>query len=292
MSDDQIQRFLFDGISARGEIVRLHAEFKTLIEDHDYPDAVKILLGEAMAAVSLLVETLKFKGKLTLQIQGDGDISLLVMQADDQQNIRGMAQFSGKPSGESLFDLFGKAQMTITLQGVQARQGYQGVVTMDQSTLAACLEGYFQQSEQLDTHIQLYVDADRVVGLFLQAMPETSEHSLTEEEWQTLCVLSHTLGFKEVMSIDNKTVIQRLFSEYDVRLFDAKPVNFSCACSKEKIDQTLIGLGQDELVALLEEEGVVQVDCEFCLQRYEYDSVDIALLFSDSVAVDINEVPH
>ena len=71
--NDNISRFLFEHAPVRGEFVRLDETWRTVLDRHQYPPAVRALLGDMLAAAALLTATLKFDGSLIMQIQGTGD---------------------------------------------------------------------------------------------------------------------------------------------------------------------------------------------------------------------------
>jgi len=102
---DIIQRFLFEHAPLRGEIVHLEATWHAVLERHDYPPAVRALLGEMMAAAALLTATLKFGGTLIMQIQGKGPVKLLVVECTSDHHMRATAKWSQVPATGALLDL-------------------------------------------------------------------------------------------------------------------------------------------------------------------------------------------
>lgn len=274
---DQLQRFLFENLAIRGELVHLDATWRAALEGRDYPPVVRGLLGEAMAAAALLAATLKFDGSLTLQVQGDGPIPLLVVEASAARTVRGLAHWQGEVEPGALASLFGSGRMVITLDPGMGRERYQGVVELEGASLADAIDNYLARSEQLDTRLWLVADAQSVAGLLVQKLPE-EQHD--EDAWNRVLTLGETISDSELLKLEPREIIHRLFHEEDIRLFEAEPVAFRCSCSREKVADALHGLGYDEVMDILSSEGTIEVNCEFCNRHYSFDAVDAEQIFA------------
>lgn len=274
---DSLSRFLFEQTAIRGNLVHLDASWRAILANHDYPDAVRAVLGDAMAAVALLAATIKFDGSLVLQAQGQGPLRTVVAQMTHERTIRGLAHWDGEvPVEGGLAGCFGEGRLVLT---VERRDGepYQGVVPLEGRSLAAAIERYFRDSEQLPTRLWLAADGQRAAGLLLQRLPGDAD---LEEDWERIGMLAATITPAELLQLSRHTLLHRLFHEEAVRLFDAEPIAFRCGCSRTRIADTIRLLGEDEVNALLEEQGVVQVTCEFCNREYRLDQVDVRQLFA------------
>ncbi len=288
---DQIQRFLFDDTHVRGVLVGLESSYQQVLERHNYPPVVAQLLGEMLAAVSLLSSTLKFEGRLSLQARGEGAISMLMVECTHQRNLRGIARWSGEVDGaQSLSGLLCQGHLVMTIEPEHG-QRYQGVVPLEGDSLAACLEIYFERSEQLATRIILAADGQRSCGLLLQALP-AARTTQTEEDWSRLTYLADTLTAEELLSLSNETLLTRLYHEEQVRLFDAEPLRFSCDCSRQRSARALQTLGRAELDAYLGQQPTIHIDCQFCNQRYSFDAADVAAMFAGAAPQDENPTRH
>ena len=281
MSDaDLRQRFLFPDSDIRGEVVRLESSLAPALQARDYPMAVQGLLSEAMAAVVLMASTLKFQGRLALQARGEGPVSLLLAESTHEGEIRGLAhhQASAAQTG-GLVSLLGQdGLMAITIKPERGNQ-YQGVVPMAGSSLGACLEGYFAQSEQLPTRLWLAAGNGRAAGLLLQQLPDRVAHRQHNEQvWQHVTTLADTLTMEELLDLPATTVLHRLFHEEPPQLPAAQPVRFGCTCSRERVVNSLISLGVDELKAILDEDGEITLTCDFCQKSEHLDAVDLGQL--------------
>jgi len=273
---DILQRFLFEDSDIRGELVHLKACINALSERHPYPKPVLQLLSQALTAVSLLSATIKFEGSLILQTQTDGAIHLLVAQSDNNQHIRGLAKWDEQRLQDT--HLLGNGHLAITIIPDNAKeQRYQGVVSMSEESLSLTLETYFAQSEQLMTKVWLSADDNISAGLLLQKLPNTQKQ--TWEYWEHIEILANTLTEKELLYLENEEILRRLFHEEQVRLFEPTPVIFQCQCSIEKMEQAIVTFGKQAIEEILQTQQVVDVTCEFCNRRYEFDRVDIARIF-------------
>lgn len=290
LESDSLSNFLFENADVRGEIVHLDASWKQVLERHEYPPVLRSLLGEMMAAAVLLIGTLKFKGKLTLQLKGDGPVTLGLVECTSERLLRGLIHWQGDVDQcVGLASLLGKGVLAITLE--QEPQGkkekterYQGIVEVVGDSLAQSLEHYLQNSEQLETRMWLTADEKAVAGILLQRLPAKKTENIADEDaWPRMVHLADTVKDEELLLLSADQIIHRLFYEEDVRLFSAVPVAFRCACSRERVQNTLRMLGEAQVLSVLEEQGMVSVDCEFCRQHYEFDAVDVAAVFAAGV---------
>ncbi|WOT05187.1 Hsp33 family molecular chaperone HslO [Shewanella youngdeokensis] len=277
MTKDNLHRYLFENASVRGELVQLEKSYQEVIAAHDYPQAIQQLLGQLMAATSLLTATLKFSGDISVQLQGDGPVSLAVINGNNLQQLRGVSRWTGDIANDSpMQTLFGKGYMVITLTPDDGER-YQGVVALDKETLAECLETYFEQSEQLPTKIKLFADTKQAAGMFLQVLPTDGEHN---NEFEHLSVLTETVKQEEMFDLEATDVLHRLYHDEEVLLFDPVAVTFSCTCSKERSAQAIRTVAKAEVDAIIAEEGRIEMGCEYCNSKYTFDGIDVEAIFA------------
>lgn len=290
---DQLHRFIFDNVPVRGEIVQLQSSWQSILDRHEYPPVIRDVLGEAMAATVLLSATIKFLGSITLQIQSNGPVSMLVVQVKTDKTVRAMASYEEDEELQpGLKNLFGDAQLVITIEMDSAAERYQGIVELGDKNIAAALEEYFRSSEQLETRLWLAADEHHAGGFLLQQMPGESSADGERDDWNRLVILANTLKDDELKTLSAKELLQRLFHEDNIRLFTPDLVEFACSCSKEKIEKTLHTLGYEEVKDVLDQQGSVGVDCNFCNQHYEFDSIDVETMFTDGVRIYAPETRH
>ncbi len=286
---DCLHRFVFERTDVRGELVRLDASWRAVLDRQEYPDAVRQLLGQALAAVTLLSATIKFDGFLHLQLSGEGPVELLLVEVTAQRTVRGLARWSGEVPAAPLDAPAANAALTLTIDSGGGRERYQGLVAVEGDNLAATLEDYFRQSEQLDTRLWLAADAQRAAGMLLQRLPGATPDA---DAWNRDVVLGETVTDPELLQLPARELVRRLFHEEDLRLFEPEPVSFRCPCSRERIETVLRGLGYAEVRDILEEQGEVSVTCEFCSQSHAFDAVDVERLFAAADQPDVPSTRH
>lgn len=276
-SRDQFRRFIFENSQIRGAWVRLASSYEEITAQASYPDTVRRLLGESLAASVLMSGTLKFEGTIALQASGQGPLRTLMAECSHDRGIRGIAHFDdGAGDLDTLDELLGRGQMAITISP-QRGQRYQGVVPRERPTLAGCLEDYFLRSEQLATRLFLFADEGTGSGLLLQRLPGDSHAD--DELWERVNHLADTVTAEELLELDSNTVLHRLFHEEEVRLFETEPVRFRCSCSRERTLGALEAIGEDECYSILEEQGSIEMDCQFCHAHYRFTPMDVEHLF-------------
>ncbi len=305
---DSLQRFLLQGAPVRGEIVSLDTSWNEVIQRHDLPNSVRDRLGELSAAALLLSASLKFDGTLVLQIHGDGPVTLFVVECNASGSFRATVKLregATVPENASLSELVnvhGSGRFVVTLDPrvrSASRQPYQGIVPFEGESVAQVLEHYMARSEQVPTRLWLAADSHRCVGLLLQRLPEeggkphgpvqsrSSEASTTIQDtdgWGRMQLLADTIQSDELLGLPAGQVLQRLFWQEPLHAFDARGCQFACSCSREKVASMLRTLGREEIESILVEQGMVNIDCDFCNRGYRFDAIDCAGLFVTGVS--------
>ncbi|MFW3898767.1 Hsp33 family molecular chaperone HslO [Pseudomonas bharatica] len=281
---DFTQRFIFDERDVRGELVSLETSYARVLEKHPYPQPVAQLLGELMAAAALLVGTLKFDGLLILQARSDGPVPLLMVECSSEREIRGIARYDGDALGvdAGLRELMPNGVLALTIDPHHGKR-YQGVVELDGADLAESFTNYFVMSEQLGTRFWLSADGKRARGMLLQQLPVDRQPDADEraDSWAHVSAIANTLSRDEQLGLDSETLLHRLYHEDAVRLFDIQPLQFRCSCSRERSGNALVSLGlEDARELLVEHGGEIEVDCQFCNERYRFDTADVEQLFA------------
>ena len=293
---DQLKKFLSEDRSVRIESVHMHHAWQAAQAHHNYPPSVAALLGELVAASTLLAATLKFDGSLLLQLQGDGAIAWMVVECRADMSIRATVKLRDRPLPiqrdlQTLLNPGGTAKFIVVLdppKNTLGRQAYQGIVPLEGDSIAEALEQYMLRSEQLDTRIWLAADTEHCTGLLLQRLPlqggnQQAEVSSAHETWDRTQRLAETLSTKEMLEATQDDLLHRLFWEEMLLIFEAKPIAWKCSCTRERVADMLKMLGRNEVQDILETQGKIEVACEFCGQPYLFDGVDSALLFQPLV---------
>lgn len=249
-----------------------------------------------MAASALLAATLKMEGALVLQIQGKGILKLLVVECTADFNMRATAKWdsdlsAAELSQQAFSELIGAGQFVITVDPKNGGgQAYQGIVPIEGDSISEILQNYMQRSEQIDTRIWLTCDEHAAAGMLLQKLPDQPEQDA--DAWNRTTLLAASVKPEELLQLPAKQLLHLLFNEEDVRLFAAQPVKFHCGCSRTSVGAMLRLLGSHEVASILEEQGNVEVNCDFCNAQYVFDKVDAEQLFAAEIVVPASKAKH
>ena len=284
---DQLHRYLFEQFAVRGELVTVSETWKQILENHNYPLPVKNLLGELLVATSLLTATLKFAGDITVQLQGDGPMTLAVINGNNQQQMRGVARVQGDvPENADLKTLVGNGYLVITISPEEGER-YQSVVGLEGDTLAACLEDYFMRSEQLPTRLFIRtgeVDGQPAAGgMLLQVLPAQDAQT---NDFEHLATLTETVKAEELFNLSATDVLWRLYHEEEVTVYDPQAVEFKCTCSRERCAGALKTLPDEEIDSIMAEDGEIDMNCDYCGTHYVFNSMDIAEIRNNASPAD------
>lgn len=276
---DSFQRFIFEKLDIRGAIVQLETSWQGMQHGRAYPRQVLELLGQTTAVTTLIGSQLKTPGRLTFQLQGEGPVSLLVVDCDEQLRLRGMAKASPILTASTASELIGNGRLLLTLQTNDNPQPYQSFVPIEGENVSAIFENYLALSEQQPTRLFLFADGDRACGLFLQKLPETpGQHEADEDGWNRVQQLAATVRPDE-FGLPASELLHRLFAEEDVRLFEPHPVVYHCPRDEEKVKGALLSLGRGEVQAILEEHGEIRVHDDICNHEYVFGEEVLEELF-------------
>ena len=272
-------RFIFDDQPVRSLHVQLQSVWQHIVQRKPYPAAIRSALGELLAAGVLLSSNLKLPGKLILQIQGQGDLKMLVAETDSNHSCRATARWDEQANlddGRSLIELLGEnAVFGITLQPNEG-EPWQGIVPLEGSNIAEMLSAYMRRSEQLDTHISLAASEHAAGGLLLQRLPE---QQIDADAWTHYTTLADTVTPQELIELDAQHLLYRLFHETPPRVFEPEQIEFACTCSRGKVSDMLLLLGGQEVGNIVAEQGSIAIDCDFCGEKYVFDDTDVQALF-------------
>jgi molecular chaperone Hsp33 len=289
---DTLQRFIFDKARVRGELVRLDEVWREVRRRREYPEAVRGVLGELVAASVMLAATVKFQGgALILQIQGGGPVDLLVVECQADLTLRAMARWeSGLDAlgpSPTLRALASGGRCALTIDPGPGLVAYQGIVPLEGASAADVLARYMARSEQIETLFALAADEDRAAGLLLQKLPAAVGKTAAQEDpdlWSRACRLLRTVTRAELLELPEREILRRLFHEEDLRLFESLPVRFACRCSRERVAGVIRMIGAEEARGVIAERRRLDVTCEFCGEGYAFDHAETERALADEAS--------
>ncbi|EGU33714.1 Hsp33-like chaperonin [Vibrio sp. N418] len=287
ITNNVLNRYLFEDLSVRGEMVQLDEAYQQIIASKEYPVALQKLLGELLVSTTLLTATLKFEGSITIQLQGDGPVSLAVINGDHDQKIRGVARWEGDiADNATLHEMMGKGYLVITIEPKKGER-YQGVVGLEGENLTQVIENYFANSEQLKTRLWIRTGElngkAHAAGMLIQIMPDGTGSA---EDFEHLEQLTNTVKDEELFGLEAQELLYRLYNQDKVRLFEPQPVVFHCGCSRERSGAAIITVNRTEINDILAEEGSVSLHCDYCGTTYSFNESEVEELFINAQSGD------
>jgi molecular chaperone Hsp33 len=277
---DAVHRFLLEDLDIRGALVQLGPSWAAMNSRRNYAAPVRELLGEMAAVTALIGSNLKTAGRLSFQLQGNGPVSMLVMDCNEQLHLRGMAKSELSADADAniarVGDLLGDGRLVLTLQPKTAQTPYQSVVPLVGDTLAAIFEHYLTQSEQQPARLWLAATADTACGLFLQKLPNADV--LDPDGWNRIEQLAATVHPDE-LALPPATLLTRLFSAENVRLFEPRQASWHCPRDEEKVRNMLLSLGREEVESMLADAEIIAIEDEICGHEYRFGAEIIDELF-------------
>ena len=284
----EVTRFMFEELDICGAVVRLSDAWRQMHEARDYPHQVQHLLGEMTAVAAMIGSNFKQPGRLTFQAQGQGALSLLVVDCEEvggQLLLRGMARCAEElaQTPQSLRDLLGEGHLLFSLHGDAAEPPYQSFVALEGHSIAEIFEGFMSQSAQQPARLWLFADETLATGLFLQTLPPRplAEGAVPPDAdgWNRVQQLAATLRAGD-LHLPVHTLLSRLFAEETLRVFDPCPVTYYCPRDEGKVRAMLTSLGREEVAAILAEQGEILIRDEICNHEYRFGQHILDELFS------------
>lgn len=274
--NDNIMRFTIDGAPIRGQVVRLEQAWQHILSRGEYSAPVECLLGEMVVMTAMLAHGIKLDGSVILQIRGSGPVTTAMAECMNRQRLRGIVRSDGDVANSTnVSTLCGEGQFAITLKPDRG-EPYQSLVTLHEGDITDNVEAYFATSEQLPSRFWTATSDTAAAGLMLQRLPGESED---DDAWSRAQILAETVEDRELLELPADELLRRLFHEEQVRVHPPSPLQFGCACTRQRSSGALKLMGAKEVNEILEEAGEVIVTCEFCGARYTYDGIDARMLF-------------
>ena len=286
-SKDTLHRFIFEDTDIRGNYVKLNHTIEEATQHQALPQNIHIALGELMIASSLLASTLKLDGSLTLQIQTNGPLKLLIAECNENLGIRGTVKWNGPIESIAPIDLIKEGHFIITLIQKNAKTPYQGIVPMEGNSISELLENYMLRSEQIQTKLWIHSQENIFHGILIQKLPfnssaEALDHDAMTSAWEDIA-MSADKSFKTIHpELEASKILQTIFSSETIRLFDPSYPNFACSCSKKSVENMLRLIGKKECESIIEEQSSITIHCDFCNECYKYSEDEVEFIFNES----------
>ena len=154
-----------------------------------------------------------------------------------------------------------------------------GTVDLLGGEIAEDIAGYFVESEQIPTACALgvLVDRDQSVksagGYLIQLMPGAGEDTIARVEGGVMAAGNVSAMLER--DPDPEHMLRTVLSDFEVKILESDPVEYRCACSRERVERALISLGKGELESMLREQGGCELTCQFCDSVYRFTAQDL-----------------
>lgn len=296
---DLLKKYLFEDLSVRIQTVNLTQTWHDICEHQEFEPILRNLLGELSAAAVLLASNIKQEGTLILQLHGQGPIQLLVVECNEElqlratMNVRQEFAIKATDTFQELLNYNGEGRFSVWFDPSNRpaeQQPYQGIVPIEGNNVAEVLKNYMRTSEQIDTQFHLAANDDKATGMLIQRIPHSGGMHLisveeADEAWERAKILCRTIMPEEQLAIDEEHLVARVFYEEELRTYEPQAITAFCSCTKERVAAALKMLGRAEVESILEEMGQIEVKCHFCGKPYVYDPIDSAQLFLEDAQI-------
>ncbi|KMT22671.1 Hsp33 family molecular chaperone HslO [Clostridium cylindrosporum] len=261
---------------------------------HNLSPLASAALGRLLSAGSILGLMSKGeKDKITISMNGGGEAGNILVATNSTGNVKGYISNPAvtlPPNEAGKLDVggaVGKNGVLNIIRDLGLREPYVGQVPIYTGEIGDDLAYYFTVSEQVPSAVSLGVlvnpeDASikSAGALIIQMMPDAPE------------MLADVITFRleeipplSTLISEGKTaedIINLLFDDMDLKIYETIEVNYECDCSRERVEKTLLSIGEAELNKIKEEEESINVECHFCEKEYKFTSDDIDELIKEA----------
>lgn len=284
MSDYLVRAIGFNG-SVRAFAVSSTETVGEAQRRHDTWPTASAALGRTMTAGVMMGAMQKGDDQLTIKVQGDGPIGAIIVDANAKGEVRGYAM---NPHVDFELNQFGKLDVrrAVGTQGSLSvvkdaglRDYFTGQVELVSGELGEDFAYYFTKSEQTPSAVGLgvLVNPDQTIkaagGFIVQVMPGVDDETITQIE-EALSKIEPVSKMIE-KGFTPEEILEAVLGKEHVEILDRQDVTFSCNCSKDRFSNALIGLGEEELQAMIDEDHGAEAECHFCMEKYSYSEDEL-----------------
>ena len=253
---------------------------ETARQKHDTSPVVTAALGRLLTAGSMMGSMLKGEEDLlTLQVTGDGPMGGMTVTADSKGHVKGYAnepQVILPANSQGKLDVGGAVGSGIlrVIQDSGLKDPYVGQPVLQTGEIAEDLTYYFATSEQVPSSVGLGVlmERDNTVrqagGFIVQLMPFAEEETISRLEQNLGKIRSVTSMLDEGLTPEE--LLGLVLEGMDIQFRDTCEVEFSCSCSKERVEKALISIGREEIDKMIADGEPIEVKCHFCNKGYQF----------------------
>ncbi|MFE4714533.1 MULTISPECIES: Hsp33 family molecular chaperone HslO [unclassified Paenibacillus] len=289
--DRLVRGTAFDG-RVRAFAVRTTELVEELRRRHDTFPVATAALGRTVTAASMMGAMLKGQERLNINVKGNGPLGRVLAESNALGEVRGYVHnpHVHLPSNSlgklDVAGAVGTEGFIEVIKDLGMKEPYLGSVPIVSGELGDDFTYYFAVSEQTPAAVGLgvLVDTDNSVivagGFIIQLLPGLTDAEITEIE-QKLGTMPSVTALLE-QGLEPEEMMRWLLP--DAVLLDELDVHFACQCSRERVEQTLISLGQHELERLIEEDEKAEVVCHFCNEAYQFNKEEMQAILDQATS--------
>jgi len=276
-----VRAFAVDSTQTVGEAQRRHMMWPT----------ASAALGRTMTGGVMLGAMLKGDNKVTIKIDGGGPIGAILVDSDAKGGVRGYVT-----NPQTHFDLnergkldvrraVGTEGMLAVVKDLGLRENFTGQTPIVSGEIAEDFTYYFAVSEQVPSSVGLgvLVDTDNSIlaagGFIIQLMPDADEETIELIEKQLSQIQPVSAMIQRGLSPEE--ILEEVLGKWNVQILDKMPVSFECNCSKERFAKGILGLGQQEIREMIDQDGMAEAQCHFCLETYHYSKEELEAFINE-----------
>jgi len=289
LTDYLIKALAMDG-HVRAMAVRTTEMVSEVQKRHDVWPTASAALGRTMTAATMLACQLKGDDKLTVTVEGGGPIGAIIVDANAKGETRGYVT-----NPHVHFELNAKGKLDVSravgttgqlsvVKDLGLKDNFVGRVPIVSGEIGDDFTYYLARSEQIPSAVGVgvLVNPDYSIkasgGFLLQLLPGAPSEliDMLEKRLKEIPMVSQMIDRGDTP----EDMLVEIFGE-NVKIIDRMPVQFKCACSRERIENSLVGLGKEELKAMIEEDHGAEVTCHFCNEIYRFTEEDLKAIYDN-----------
>ncbi|WP_085993722.1 Hsp33 family molecular chaperone HslO [Oceanobacillus senegalensis] len=284
MKDYLVKATAFEGM------IRAYAASTTgLVEEarrrHDTWATTSAAIGRTLTITAMMGAMLKGEDSITVKVEGDGPIGAIITDGNAKGHVRGYVKnphvdFDLNEKGKlDVSRAVGKQGRVSVIKDLGLKDYFTGEVPIISGEISEDFTYYFVTSEQIPSAVGagVLVNPDHTIlsagGFIVQVMPGANDNIVSRLEESISNIPPISTLIREGNSPEQ--ILERLFGEGEVKFHEKLPVEFRCKCSKERIANAIIGLGNEEIQSMIDEDHGAKASCHFCNETYQFTEKEL-----------------
>ena len=255
---------------------------------HDTWATASAALGRTITISTMMGTMMKGEDKLTVKLEGNGPTGAIIADSNAHGEARA---YITNPHVD--FDLNEKGKLDVAravgtegslsvVKDLGLKSNFTGQVPIVSGEVSEDFTYYFANSEQIPSAVGagVLVNPDHTIlasgGFILQIMPNAEEDTIEQVEKR----INEIPPISSLIQAGNtpEQILEKLLEKENIKFLEKVPVQFKCECSKERVEVALKSLADEEIEAMIEEDGGAEATCHFCNEQYHFDVPELEAL--------------